>query len=53
MLVLLTSLQFTFGWGPLVWLHHALPVEIDFPKVRIVVLADFALAMLAGSGWPS
>jgi hypothetical protein len=49
-LVLATALQFTFGWGPLVWLHHALPVQIDFPKIRIIVLADFALAMLAGFG---
>ena len=50
LLVLTTALQFSFGWGPLVWLHHASPVPIDFPKMRIIVLADFALAMLAGFG---
>jgi len=49
-LVLATALQFAFGWGPFVWLHHASPVPIDFPKTRIIVLADFALAMLAGFG---
>ena len=49
-LVLATALQFSFGWGPLVWLHHASPVPIDFPKTRIIVLADFSLAMLAGFG---
>jgi len=47
-LVLLTALQFSFGWGPLVWLHHAMPVQIDFPKVRIIALADFSMAMLTG-----
>jgi hypothetical protein len=48
--VVLTALQFTFGWGPLVWLHHLSPVPIDFPKTRIILLADFSLAMLAGFG---
>jgi hypothetical protein len=50
LLALATALQFTFGWGPLVWLHHLSPVPIDFPKMRIVLLADFSLAMLAGFG---
>jgi hypothetical protein len=48
--VVLTALQFTFGWGPLVWLHHLSPVPIDFPKTRIILLADFSVAMLAGFG---
>jgi hypothetical protein len=50
LLVLATALQFTFGWGPLVWLHHLSPVPIDFPKMRIILLAEFSLAMLAGFG---
>lgn len=50
MLVLITALQFAFGWGPLVWLHHSMPTPIDFPKMRIILLADFSLAMLAGFG---
>lgn len=49
-LVLATALQFSFGWGPFAWLQHASPVQIDFPKTRIIVLADFSLAMLAGFG---
>jgi hypothetical protein len=49
-LVVLTALQFTFGWGPLVWLHHLSPVPIDFPKTRIILLADVSLALLAGFG---
>jgi hypothetical protein len=48
--VLATALQFTFGVGPLAWLHQQLPVPVDFPKSRIILLADFALAMLAGFG---
>ncbi|MGE3909661.1 MAG: YfhO family protein [Chloroflexota bacterium] len=47
-LMLLTALQFSFSWGPLVWLHHSMPVQVDFPKIRIIALADFSLAMLAG-----
>jgi hypothetical protein len=48
--VVLTALQFTFGWGPLVWLHHLSPIPIDFPKTRIILLADFSVAILAGFG---
>src|SRR6185436_4420780 len=44
------ALSFTFGWGPLYWLHQASPVVIDFPRTRIVVLAELSLAMLAGFG---
>jgi len=50
LLVLAAALQFAFGWGPLAWLHRASPVPIDFPKTRIIVLADFSLAMLLGFG---
>ena len=48
--VLAVAVQFAFGVGPLVWLHHAMPTPIDFPKTRIILLADFSLAMLAGFG---
>jgi hypothetical protein len=48
--MLLVALQFTFGWGPLFWLHQASPVPIDFPKTRIIMLAELSLAMLAGFG---
>ena len=51
LLVLAVSLQFAFGWGPLAWLQRSQPaLQVDFPKTRIILLADFCLAMLAGFG---
>jgi hypothetical protein len=48
--MLVVALSFTFGWGPLYWLHQASPVPIDFPKTRIIMLAELSLAMLAAFG---
>jgi hypothetical protein len=50
LLVVVVALQFAFGWGPLAWLQRASPIQVDFPKTRIILLADFSLAILAGFG---
>lgn len=50
LLVLAAAVQFAFGWGPLAWLQRAAPIQVDFPKTRVILLADFSLAMLAGFG---
>ncbi len=44
------SLQVVYGWGPLYWLSRHVPVVQAIPNGRLLVVADFGLAVLAGLG---
>ena len=46
LVLLAVAFQVGLGWGPLHWVRLALPVQTDIPKIRMLLLANFALAML-------
>ncbi|HUF18342.1 MAG TPA: YfhO family protein, partial [Thermoanaerobaculia bacterium] len=49
-LLLLVTLQVSYGWGPFYPLVTSLPVFESIPNWRMVLIANFCIAILAGFG---
>jgi hypothetical protein len=49
-LLLLVTLQVTYGWGPFYPFITNLPVFESFPNWRMILIGNFSIAILAGFG---
>lgn len=49
-LLLLLALQVVYGWGPMFWISSRAPGLSAFNNWRVIVVACFALSVLAGLG---